>query len=82
MCFCLVRKKEKQEVHSKKITSGFFFQMYAVRGGKLNLKGIDDDPSHSKKRKKHSSSSTSSSSKKQKPVTENEEDDGEQDYVQ
>ncbi|CAF0715898.1 unnamed protein product [Adineta steineri] len=50
--------------------------MYAVRGGKLSLKGVDD---RSKKRKKHSSSS---SSKKQKPLNDNEEDDGEQDYVQ
>ncbi|CAF1274848.1 unnamed protein product [Adineta ricciae] len=54
--------------------------MYQVRGGKLNLKGVDDDASHSKKRKKHSSSS--SSSKKHKHVVDNEEDDGEQDYVQ
>jgi hypothetical protein len=55
--------------------------MYAVRGGKLNLKGVDDSSSHSKKRKKHSSSS-SSSSKKPKSVIDNEVDDGEQDYVQ
>ncbi|UJR28825.1 hypothetical protein I4U23_010049 [Adineta vaga] len=54
--------------------------MYAVRGGKLNLKGAADDASSSKKRKKHSSSS--SSSKKQKPTIDNDEDDGEQDYVQ
>ncbi len=53
--------------------------MYAVRGGKLNLKGIGDDSSHSKKRKKHSSSS---SSKKQKAIIDNDQDDGEQDYVQ
>jgi hypothetical protein len=57
----------------------FVFQMYTVRGGKLNLPGIDDSSSSSKKRKKHSSSS---SSKKPKPVVDNEEDDGEQDYVQ
>ncbi|CAF1356086.1 unnamed protein product [Rotaria magnacalcarata] len=54
--------------------------MYSVRGGKLNLKGVDDHSSHAKKRKKHSSSS--SSSKKSKPVIDNDEDDGEQDFVQ
>jgi hypothetical protein len=77
-----VKKKKKRKVNSRKINSLFFccFQMYAVRGGKLNLKGLGDDSSHSKKRKKHSSSS--SSTKKQKPVIDNEEDDGEQDYVQ
>ena len=51
--------------------------MYAVRGGKLNLKGIDDEPSHLKKQKrKHSSL------KKQKSIIDNDEDDGDQDYVQ
>lgn len=55
------------------------FQMYAVRGGKLSLKGADDDSSHAKKRKK---SSSSSQSKKQKHLPENDVDDGEQDFVQ
>lgn len=52
--------------------------MYSVRGGKLNLKGIGDDPSSSKKRKK---SSSSSKSKKMKDMTDQEGDDGDQDFV-
>jgi hypothetical protein len=70
--------KKKGKMKTTKTNSLFCFQMYAVRGGKLNLKGTEDDSSHSKKRKKHSSST----SKKHKSAIDNEEDDGEQDFVQ
>lgn len=56
--------------------------MYAVRGGKLNLKGVDEGSSHSKKRKKHKSSSSSSTMKKPKQEVDSDVDDGEQDFVQ